>query len=78
MAVELSSVSEMNTMLHSTMDVLEDKVVQSASELQAAKEEKAELLKQLQELTDARMQARMEADNAKKLKESEADAAKKL
>ena len=60
-ALELSSVSDMNSMLQSTMDVLEDKVVQSATELQAAKEEKAELLKQLQDAGQDRGGQRQEA-----------------
>ena len=62
-------------MLQSTRENLEDNAMKSARELQAAKEEKYELLKQLQALTESKEQAMVDRDASKKLRELEAEKA---
>ena len=74
-AIELSSVSEMNNALQLTMESLETNAVESARELQAAKKEKEELMRQLKSLAESNRRAEVDADVSKKLKESEAEKA---
>ena len=74
--IELSNFSEMNARLKSIVDLMLNKAEESAAELQAEKEEKAELMKKLQELADAKRQAKFEADNAKRIRQVEAENAR--
>ena len=76
--LELSNFSEMNDRLQNTIDLILNKAEESEAPLAAEKEEKAELLKKLQELANAEAmrQAKYEADNAKRMKEVEEDKAR--
>ena len=76
--LELSNFTEMNDRLQNTVDLMLNKAEESEAALAAEKEEKAELLKKLQELANAEAmrQAKYEADNAKRMKEVAEDKAR--